>query len=426
MFSLQPCPSLRTLLFCKEVESTVTRHQRLAQIIRPNTLSKCPFELESTVKYASRPFSAAKNGWLFANASHESSFFAVVRSDGCVRVLEGWQHFYHQSASMTCAHAGESVQHLRMKAEAVRGALDAGWSAETEVVNFNAGWRADVLARHGLAQTAFEIQLSKIGLSELAERRGKFADSSVQDTWFVAASALRLGEVRSYMMNNAVPDNFFRQCPQPVFQLSGDNVTIDTVTLPLRRVVTKLLAGHFRCVPSRRVLVENARPFYRVKGCPGCGGTFQVYFVGNKSTTACNRTASGVLGSEIATEILFPLGSDFIAHIRAFIELHARNYSHLSFPRWFTLDSGRRYLGFRCAQCGYVMPSGVWTSLLKQNYSREEPSLRMYPLNVLALHRKMTISPESHWCHSSRSLFCDSREWIDKDAPISSISNKKN
>ena len=348
--------------------------------------------------------------WLLLRKTKPSIELVCCGAQGFPRISSGGlQHFYHRSGHSNCSYAKESARHLEHKLAVLQGARDAGWEAELEAASADGSWRADVLARRGGNRVAFETQLSRIGLADLADRRHKYAESNVRDAWFIDASALKMGELRRQLKSDAMPRDFFRQCPEPLFECCGKEVRIDTVQLPARQAVAALLAGHFRYQLRRKVIFERVAHFYRARGCPKCGGTFTVYMHAVRRTPACNPRANGVLGAHIETDRITKITSSERAAIQSFAKAHSMEFPPLSWPSFISETSSHPYVGFRCPTCRSPMPRNAWSSLVKRNYSRELPSMRVYPQGSLLLGTNIVISEEGHWCHSNRRQFCDSK-----------------
>lgn len=91
------------------------------------------------------------------------------------------RHFFHHSRPEHCDYAGESREHLQLKAGIVRVLDDMGWAARTEVPG--EGYRADVLAAQGDRQVVFEVQLSTQTGQVTLERTLRYRDAGLPCIW---------------------------------------------------------------------------------------------------------------------------------------------------------------------------------------------------------------------------------------------------
>ncbi len=227
--------------------------------------------------------------WLSLRARKPTIILRCCGNTGYMRVSPGGlQHFYHANRSPSCPGGTESLRHLTLKAEVLKGARDAGYQAEIEASNCDAGWRADVLATRKDIKIAFEVQLSSLGLEQLAERHARYETSGVRPAWFVDIRALRRGQLKPHFPEGDSIRSFFAQCPQPVFALSGDSVEIGSFRITLRQATAKLLKKQFKFVSQRKVLEEVSASLHSFSGCKRCLKRFGVFFLRNRSTPACD------------------------------------------------------------------------------------------------------------------------------------------
>lgn len=94
----------------------------------------------------------------------------------------GTRHFYHL-ANDGCAHIGESVEHLYLKAQIYQILKGMGYPCDMEVSGN--GWRADVLATINGVPTAFEIQLSPQNHEQTVYRTKRYHESGVDVHWLM-------------------------------------------------------------------------------------------------------------------------------------------------------------------------------------------------------------------------------------------------
>jgi hypothetical protein len=205
----------------------------------------------------------------------------------------GLRHFYHLTSGGTCAYAGESEGHLRLKQEVMLAARAARWDAECEVQDeTGAGrWRADVLMRRGKARIAIEVQLAKLPWAEIRARQECYAAVGVRGLWLlkqdnypvcheVPAFQLRMvegqPEVRITPPNDSVNvtmrefGGFWAPLSTFVAAALSKNLVWSPVS-ELRRVDIRLrFVEHPRCRCGRPLLIPTslnvAMPYPRHRG----------------------------------------------------------------------------------------------------------------------------------------------------------------
>lgn len=97
----------------------------------------------------------------------------------------GTRFFAHKQRG-ECASAGETAEHLFVKACIAQAIAGTGWTAGTEVRgNAPDGnpWIADVMATRGSRHIAFEMQWSPQTFEETARRQAQYQASGVRGLW---------------------------------------------------------------------------------------------------------------------------------------------------------------------------------------------------------------------------------------------------
>ncbi len=94
----------------------------------------------------------------------------------------GTLHFAHKRGAHCDAEGGETIHHLKAKADIVVASQHAGYAALTEVAGDD--WRADVLAVKGAVRIAFEVQWSFLRLDRARYRQERYARDGVRGCWF--------------------------------------------------------------------------------------------------------------------------------------------------------------------------------------------------------------------------------------------------
>lgn len=102
--------------------------------------------------------------------------------------------FFSHKQKSKCNSAPESSEHIYLKTLVAKAAIEAGWSACTEyrgVSLAEESWVADVLCKKGNATVAFEIQLSAVPYSDIAERTERYKRSKVRVAWLVDSTKFK-------------------------------------------------------------------------------------------------------------------------------------------------------------------------------------------------------------------------------------------
>ncbi len=346
--------------------------------------------------------------WLSLRARKPTIILRCCGNTGYMRVSSGGlQHFYHATRSPSCPGAKESLRHLTLKAEVLKGARDAGYEAEIEASSSDAGWRADVLAIRKDTKIAFEVQLSSLGLEQLAERHARYETSGVRPAWFVDIRALRRGQLRPHFPEGDPVLSFFAQCPQPVFALSGDSVEIGSARFSLREATAKLLKGQFKLVGQRKVLLEVSASLHSFSACKRCLKHCGVFFLRHRSTLACDPNKRGFCGDSTDRGWLdHSCTPEIVAAIKASLPVDNGQPLRFSFPDWQTNSYGRSFRGFRCPHCNELIDSNVWPPLLDRGFYRHDRSLRLQFIGEVLISREVKIVDDPHWCHSVNRAFC--------------------
>lgn len=94
----------------------------------------------------------------------------------------GVRHFVHARGAQ-CGAAGETADHLTLKALAAAAGVAAGWQAEVEAAGED--WRADVLMTRRAARVAVEIQWSAQTMQETRARQARYTAAGVRACWLM-------------------------------------------------------------------------------------------------------------------------------------------------------------------------------------------------------------------------------------------------
>lgn len=297
----------------------------------------------------------------------------------------GTKHFVHRRAA-GCAGSGETYQHLWVKAEIVHACVAAGWTAETEVAGD--GWRADVLARRGSAQVAFEAQWSAQDARDTLARQERYAASGVRGCWFLR------GETASPPRREL-----------PVFALlpSADGVAVVAhagENYSIRRFVSALLAGEVR---FRARVAAHLRVSFVDMDCWRCRRPAHIYYA--MQTTRCGHEIPFALTRDGAGSEVEPFDETVLALVRQWLGGDGRGTGIRlgAIKKRYSKTVGGSYVSFGCPHCDAIF--GEW-------FVREETIGAMldgYACAGFEIDVPMVGAGErqTHWClPKDRRTYC--------------------
>ncbi|MFZ4828116.1 MAG: competence protein CoiA [Phototrophicaceae bacterium] len=302
----------------------------------------------------------------------------------------GLAHFVHRHKSYNCTSKSETWQHLKAKAEIIRACSEAGWEAITE--SSGDGWRADVLAKRGSVQIAFEVQWSSQTLEETELRQQRYKKAGIRCCWLFKTP----------------PNGFKSRADIPLFQLDITDEACNVVFNPseydrwgyenrifeLRLFIRMLLSGNFRfssdlvAMRKQEILIQ----FIQID-CWRCKKPYDIYYP---------STIVSSCGEEIDTDLFFH--KKVIAGALNFVESPEGKHIQMGYIKErYSKTVSSSYLSFGCAHCD---------ALCGDFFLRQEimPDIDSYP--VRAVHKFMLdlqepISyPSPHWCYSEVNQFC--------------------
>ncbi len=196
----------------------------------------------------------------------------------------GTKHFAHKQGA-ECVSKGETLEHLRAKADIVLACQSAGYHALTEVIGDD--WRADVLAARGSARIAFEVQWSFLRLRDALMRQRRYERDHVRGCWFFRRPPAPLHRDG---FDGALELQARRELPLFHLYVNADgsfSVALNNRLHRLREFVTALLSWRVRFCEMARSETTRLRLHFREMHCPACGQRAHVYAVDATQTAAC-------------------------------------------------------------------------------------------------------------------------------------------
>jgi competence protein CoiA len=230
----------------------------------------------------------SENEWAELASQHKKGLAIAMPCCGAPghlrRSRRGTQHFYHATGA-GCGYEEESPEHLELKHLIYRACKDAGWEAQTECPAPDRSWIADVLAEKDGRRIAFEIQISRISVEEIAERDRKYREEGIESYWllddYLGKSKDLAAQFDSWLrMNNPRPGERVPYLDESVFTTGSENhlfiaggirsaglhakkqevFTTSNPAIPVAVFAREILAGNYR-----RYLEETAAAFVQLR-----------------------------------------------------------------------------------------------------------------------------------------------------------------
>jgi len=289
----------------------------------------------------------------------------------------GTLHFAHKRGAH-CDSVGETIHHLKAKADIVFACQRAGYSALTEVAGDD--WRADVLAVHGTTRIAFEVQWSFLRLENAIYRQERYARDGVRGCWFFRNPPPQL-----------IRHNDLKAQPElPLFHLYSNadhtfSVAVNERLYGLGEVVEALLGSRIHFCKTARAEGDQTLQLTPFEiPCPHCGRLTRVFYVAPHLTARCGRKfrlrdhpLDFALRSDMRSAALPLLKGD---------------------PRLGKVTAE----SFYCVSCGKRLEAqAVELALYGTNRLASAETLDL-PIHL----SKPIISGAPHWCFPDDGLFC--------------------
>ena len=290
----------------------------------------------------------------------------------------GTLHFAHKRGGAKCEAKGETVHHLKAKADIVLACQQAGYSALTEVAGND--WRADVLAVRGSARIAFEVQWSFLRLDATIYRQERYARDGVRGCWFFRNPPPQL--TRGHDLK--------AQQELPLFHLFSNadhsfSVSVNGQLYGLADVVEALLAGHIHFCKTARAEPDQTLKLIPFEiACPVCDRPTRIFYVEPHLTAHCGRQ--------------FRL-RDHPYQFALRPEVLAAALSH------FAGDSRLGQItpeGFHCSHCGSLIDQPAVEMAL---YGTQKLASAESVEIAVHLHEPV-IGGAPHWCFPTDGIFC--------------------
>lgn len=290
--------------------------------------------------------------------------------------------------------------HLAAKAEIVRAAIAAGWSASAEVAGD--GWVADTLVTRGGVRVVFEVQWSPQTLERYRERQAAYARDGVRALWFVrkvpAAPGLRGWEASAdlpvfVMDDELMVDDGLRAVGY--WAALGDPPERERV--PLADAVTALLGGRvaFRTRVASRSGSERLRLQLWEVGCWKCPGSSAVWTLESEPIVgACGlQVARSSVGREMWAQKDRPEAHPAVVReaSRSAGEVGLVP-ARMQFRKTRPVPEG--YMAFTCPYCSAVKGDFPLSEEIMELAATEGPRAE----GVAELGSVAVAEGEPHWC----------------------------
>ncbi len=314
------------------------------------------------------------------------------------RNQHGTQHFAHK-VSTDCLSKGETVEHLRAKAEIVVACHASGYDASTEVAGED--WRADVLATRGSGRIAFEVQWSFLRLRDVLYRQRRYADDGVRGCWFFRRPPAPLQHPDA----DIGPELEARR-ELPLFHLFAavDGSYAIALHRRLHRLpdfVGALLGGRIRF--CERAHFEGTRPVRAVffeLDCARCGQRSHLYVVDTRQTASCGVRFRPD-DADYAEQFAFHPA--MLAALERYRATEAGAHLRMGAIK-VRADGSDSYRSFGCAHCDAIFDQRqVGLALSGARRFWDDPAAESFEA-TLPLHISGAMP---HWCYPADGHFCE-------------------
>ena len=319
----------------------------------------------------------------------------------------GTRHFAHKRASSDdaprCEMEGETMEHLKAKADIVSASQSAGYRAAPEIPGD--GWRADVLAeRHnGSGRIAFEVQWSFLRLEDCVFRQDRYARDKVRGCWFFRKPPPAL-----LRPDDGGPELKARR-ELPLFHLwvnvdRSFAVSLNRQLYPLGDFVHALLKSQIRfCSVVRARSRQQLRFAFVEIPCERCGRLSHIYHVDTRLMSRCGITFQ-------PAESWYSDTFAFHPQIRTAVErlTHSPQNSWLRLGRVAPRTSSREnetYTSFGCAHCD-AMLDRTYVEMSLYGGRRLIEAYETDSFSVEVTFKKAPQARLSHWCYPPKERFC--------------------
>ena len=297
----------------------------------------------------------------------------------------GTRHFVHLRKG-DCGAEGETLEHLRAKAELAKGCNAAGFDVETEAEGD--GWRADVLAVKGNVRIALEVQWSRQTMEVTKERQAVYRRAGIRCAWLF----------------RKLPDRAIPCEGIPMFGLASDEmVTVEPNDLPLAGFAESLLRGRFRFCRLTRALPEQEVHLrfveYECWRCKRPCHVFRVPYERDgifRSVHGGDFSVCGTCGESFEHTI------EVLDAVRAFLQGPEGSILRVgTVKRRYSHTRRREYLSQGCPYCDALF--GDWF-LFAEPDIWEAPAVAEMRATVRL--RTPLVVEKPHWCYSETGRFC--------------------
>lgn len=317
----------------------------------------------------------------------------------------GTRHFAHKRSTsadgVRCEMEGETLEHLKAKAEIVRAAKEAGYVAAPEIPGD--GWRADVMATrpNGTGRIAFEVQWSFLKFEDCLFRQERYARDQVRGCWFFRNPPPVL--IRA---SDGGPElKALRDLP--IFHLHSNATRDFTVSLnheayTLDHFVQALLHSDIRfCQIAQAKPIQPLRFAFLEILCERCGRYSHLYHVDTRLVSSC-----GIVFK--AQDSWYSDTFAFHPQIRAAAAELVDKSSWLHMGEIKERTSSREtatYTSFGCTHCDAILDrTYVEMTLYGGHRLMQAYDTDSYVVDVTFDQPPTAALP--HWCYPSESAFC--------------------
>lgn len=317
----------------------------------------------------------------------------------------GTRHFAHKRAAdgdaPRCDMEGETMEHLKAKADIVTAARRAGYRAAPELAGD--GWRADVMAERpdGSGRIAFEVQWSFLRLEDCIFRQERYANDSVRGCWFFR------NPPPQWLRNSELGPEIRARRDLPLFHLwvnvdRSFSVSLNRRLYSLSDFVHALLKSRIRFCASARAQPRQKLRFAFVEiPCEHCGRGTHIYHVDTRLTSRCGmafQPEASWYSDDFAFQPQVLAAAGQAASSNDWIRLGAIR------PRASERENAT-YTAFGCAHCD-AMLDRTYVEMALYGASRLAEA---YETDAHTVNVTLDTAPAArlaHWCYPQTGRFC--------------------
>lgn len=317
----------------------------------------------------------------------------------------GTRHFAHKrntgDDALRCEMEGETMEHLKAKADIVKASLRAGYRAAPEIPGD--GWRVDVMAARpdGGGRIAFEVQWSFLRLEDCIFRQERYARDDVRGCWFFR------NPPPQWVRDGDIGPEVKARRELPLFHLwvnvdRSFSVSLNRNLYSLDEFVNALLNSQIRfCSAAHARRRQKLRFAFVEIPCERCGRNTHIYHVDTRLTARCGMVFTPADSWYSDTFAFHPQVKASVSRIA-----DGSTWIHMGEIRPRTSErENETYTSFGCAQCDSMLDR-TYVEMTLYGAHRLEEAYETDAYTVEVSFSKPLAARVPHWCYAPKGAFC--------------------